>query len=124
MLTFVFLAALPLLNVAALNFGWELEQLTESEALSNAAYRFGEGSARAVEEDCRFIPGDDDWPSDEDWAALNTTLGGALLKPKPLGSVCYFGPDYDAARCAQLRQGWTSSKLQYVPLSLLIPNIL
>jgi hypothetical protein len=111
MLTLFFLAALPLVHVAALNFGWEREQLTESEALTDNAYRFGTANAKNVE-DCRFIPGDDEWPSDEDWAALNTTLGGALLRPKPLGSVCYFGPEYNAARCEQLRQGWTSSKLQ------------
>ncbi|KAH9905749.1 hypothetical protein F4778DRAFT_779140 [Xylariomycetidae sp. FL2044] len=49
--------------------------------------------------DCKVFPGDTSWPSASEWSSLNASLGGALLKPKPAASVCYEGPDFDAAQC-------------------------
>lgn len=119
MLSIVLVAFLLPFEITALNFDWERDQLTESVARTNSAVHFGTANAKAVE-GCRFIPGDDEWPSNEDWSAFNDTLSGALLRPKPLGSVCYAGPDYDAQRCAQLRQSWTNSKLQYISVYISI----
>ena len=99
----------------ALNFDWERDQLTEVEATSNRVTRFKYKDRSTVShEGCKVIPGDDDWPSEEDWASFNATLGGVLLKPKPLASVCYAGEGYDAARCNELKSSWAGMNLQYV----------
>nr|BAZ95824.1 oxidereductase, FAD binding domain cpaB [Curvularia pallescens] len=56
-------------------------------------------------ETCRCFPGDVCWPSDEQWAALNTTVGGRLIKTVPLGQPCH-GSDYDEAECKALASLW------------------
>ncbi|KAH3971739.1 hypothetical protein HBH70_139220 [Parastagonospora nodorum] len=99
-----------LTRVFAVDFDWEREQLTEDEALTNKAYCFGSANAAPTEE-CRSIPGDGDWPCVEDWSAFNKTLGGVLLKPRPLASVCYTGEDYNEQKCAQLKQSWARMNL-------------
>ena len=58
---------------------------------------------------CKCIPGDACWPKSADWASLNRTVGGRLMAPTPMGSVCH-APNYDAAACAALRQGWAASE--------------
>jgi hypothetical protein len=98
-------------KIFAVNFDWERDQLTESEALSNSVFRFGSSEA-ALRVGCRSVPGDDDWPSDEGWSAFNETLGGVLLKPQPLASVCYAGENYDQRKCEQLKQSWAGKSLQ------------
>lgn len=98
----------------ALNFGFEDVQLTEAETSDYPAIRFGGSGNPAPREDCRVIPGDANWPDDEDWAQFNETLGGVLLKPVPLATPCYSGPLYDAARCEQLKRGWSNIATQYV----------
>ncbi|KAF2849786.1 FAD-binding domain-containing protein, partial [Plenodomus tracheiphilus IPT5] len=100
-------------TISALNFDWERNQLTDIEAFSNSAIRFGSLESPVVEEqeECRIVPGDVDWPSETTWALLNDTLGGALLKPRPLASVCYYGADYNAAKCEQLRNNWKGMNL-------------
>jgi hypothetical protein len=99
-------------SASAVNFDWEKIQLTEAETQNYAAIRFGDSVTASSQRDCKIIPGDEDWPADTEWAKFNKTLGGALLKPLPLASVCYEGPQYDAARCQQLQRTWTSMNLQ------------
>jgi hypothetical protein len=101
-------------TVFAVNFDWERDQLTETEVLTNSAIHFGSLNATA-QDGCRNMPGDPAWPSASAWRAFNDTLGGVLLQPKPLGSVCYFGSGYNAQRCSQLQQSWTNGNLQYLP---------
>lgn len=49
---------------------------------------------------CKAFPGDPAWPSEEEWARLNRTLDGALLKPLPPAAVCYrTSPNFDQAAC-------------------------
>lgn len=57
---------------------------------------------------CRWIPGDETWPSSADWQALNATLGGRLIATIPQASVCHTTPytDYDEAACSALLQEW------------------
>lgn len=113
MLTTVFLLFLLIFRSIALNFDWEREQLTVAEAATNDVIRFGNSlGTTATPNGCRVIPGDSEWPSEDDWATFNETLGGALLKPKPPASVCYTGEDYSAAKCEQLRKSWTGMNLQ------------
>jgi len=107
-----FLCSLLAATALAFNFAFEDTQLTEAETLDYPAIRFGGPDNPAPREECRTIPGDDDWPSDAAWAQFNETLGGVLLKPAPLAAPCYEGPLYDAARCEQLKRSWSSIAMQ------------
>jgi hypothetical protein len=122
MLLITIFALTLLANVFAVNFDWERDQLTENETLTNKAIRFGSLDATPID-GCRNIPGDEDWPSEEDWSAFNQTLGGVLLKPKPLARVCYTGPSYNPHRCSQLQQSWAGMNLQYISLSQLFIQV-
>lgn len=58
---------------------------------------------------CKYLPGDDGWPSQSQWDQLNSTVGGRLIQTIPLGSVCHstgFG-NYDADACKALQDEWT-----------------
>lgn len=103
-----FLASIAL----AVNFDFENNQLTESDTVRFPAIRFGDDSQPSPQEECRYSPDDDDWPSDAEWQRLNATLGGVLLKPQPLAISCYAGPDYNAAKCSNLQSGWTNMAQQ------------
>lgn len=54
---------------------------------------------------CRYLPGDVEWPTDEDWSALNLTTGGRLIRGVPLAEACY-RPSLDEAQCATIRDNW------------------
>lgn len=59
---------------------------------------------------CKYIPGDNGWPSDTKWSQLNQTVGGRLIQTIPLGSVCHqtgFN-NYDADKCKAVQEEWTS----------------
>ncbi|KAK3347034.1 hypothetical protein B0T25DRAFT_584102 [Lasiosphaeria hispida] len=88
-------------------FPSELIQLTESDIGNFSALAFSDPSrvlAGSSAPQCRAWPGSGDWPSDGEWRQLNTSLGGALLRPVPVASACYKGENYDAARCRYLVQ--------------------
>jgi len=61
---------------------------------------------------CKYIPGDSQWPSDFDWGILEFFVGDSLIKPDPIGKVCYPGATYDAVRCADVLAKFTNSDLQ------------
>ena len=65
---------------------------------------------------CRYIPGDDGWPSQADWALLNNTVGGQLIATIPQASVCHTSPysDYNETECEALAAGWDLAKTLYV----------
>ena len=91
-----------LYSVSAVNFPYELAQLTESEVQKFPAIAFGNLSSSTDSYKglrCRVGPGDHDWPSDQEWAAFNQSLEGKLLKPVPPGAVCYPGSHYDKDKC-------------------------
>ena len=50
----------------------------------------------------RVRPGDADWPSDAVWAALNTEVGGNLIKVEPLLKPCLGDPK--SADCAAFKK--------------------
>lgn len=59
---------------------------------------------------CKVYPGDANWPSDEAWMMLNQATDNRLLiKPQPQASVCYNGPFYNEAKCAEITPVWGSS---------------
>jgi hypothetical protein len=100
-------------SALALSFDWERDQLSDEEAAPNDDIRFGSISAvAAAPNGCKVVPGDANWPSEEDWTSFNETLGGALLQPKPLASACYAGEDYSSAKCEQLKNNWAGMNLQ------------
>jgi hypothetical protein len=66
------------------------------------------------------VPTDDCWPSDADWASLNDTISGRLIKAVPPASVCYPAlPDYDAAACKLVLANWTTPEYHSLnPISI------
>jgi hypothetical protein len=66
---------------------------------------------REDEARCKVYPGDKAWPKSGEWAQLNKTLGGALIKAVPQASVCYFNGtrQHDEAACTKLAGNWTNS---------------
>ncbi|OIW25365.1 FAD-binding domain-containing protein [Coniochaeta ligniaria NRRL 30616] len=117
-------AFLGLLSTArCVNFPWESIQLRDEDVGGFSAIAFGDTSAPGTVSNssaCRAYPGSPDWPVDDDWARLNSSLDGALLKPTPPGAVCYPGPNYNFARCVSLLfTGGTSRFFIDDPLTVL-----
>nr|ABQ01445.1 isoamyl alcohol oxidase [Penicillium griseofulvum] len=59
---------------------------------------------------CRCMPGDSCWPSLDDWARFNTSIGGRLVDTQPLGQPCH-DPFYSASECRALREQWTNPEI-------------
>ncbi|KAI1811657.1 hypothetical protein GGS20DRAFT_578909 [Poronia punctata] len=57
---------------------------------------------------CKNFPGDRSWPTNRDWAQLNSTVGGRLRASHPLGSACH-DPEYVAETCENLKKTWAFS---------------
>lgn len=56
---------------------------------------------------CKAVPGTAEWPSSLEWAKLNTTVNGRLLKPGPPAAACHRDhPSYSLTACASLKVGW------------------
>jgi hypothetical protein len=53
----------------------------------------------------RYLPGDPEWPSDQDWAILNKTVGGNLIKGVPVAQPCY-GVEANKTECLQIQNEW------------------
>ncbi|PKS05905.1 hypothetical protein jhhlp_007736 [Lomentospora prolificans] len=66
---------------------------------------------------CKPIPGDEQWPAEASWGALNETLGGRLIATIPVGSVCHSGGDFDGhynvTECVILRSVWNYAQAHY-----------
>ncbi|KAI1098424.1 FAD-binding domain-containing protein [Jackrogersella minutella] len=88
-------------------------QLTRKEIGGFSAIEFGEDNLISLDNsntlDCKVFPGDEAWPSVAEWAQLNETIDGALLKPKPSAAACYQGLDFDETECMFLLTNATSS---------------
>ena len=70
---------------------------------------------------CKCLPGDDCFPSAEEWAALSDTLSSPLIvDQRPIGSTCYQGsPNFNADVCAQSFVDHSSSSfLSFNPATL------
>lgn len=123
LLSCALLAASPVAHAAVDLFDWEKIQLSDSSLHSLDKPRDLEGPfRRAVNSSCKVFPGDAAWPSDSQWAALNETVEGALIKSVPHASVCYEGPYYDEATCATITANWTNSYIHdNDPIEMLSP---
>lgn len=55
-------------------------------------------------------PEDSCWPGNDDWASLNATIDGRLIRTRPPASVCYESePDFDRAACDEVLSKWQLS---------------
>ncbi|KUJ21514.1 FAD-binding domain-containing protein [Mollisia scopiformis] len=102
-------------GVQCVNFPWESIQLTEADVGNFSDIAFGDrtklnASSPATTSACKAFPGSFDWPIDDEWNQLNSSLGGALLKPSPPAAVCYSGPQYDLNQCNYILQNASSSR--------------
>lgn len=53
------------------------------------------------------MPGTAEWPPAEEWALLNQTVKGRLLKPDPPAAVCHRDHSaYSLTACLSLKLGW------------------
>ncbi|KAK4119144.1 FAD-binding domain-containing protein [Parathielavia appendiculata] len=93
-------------EVVGKTFSYESIRLDPADSHDFPAIRFDNkaaGSPRTTTTArCRAWPGSNDWPSDSEWQQLNTSLGGALLKPLPPASACYQGDQYNESTCRWL----------------------
>ncbi|OTB01910.1 hypothetical protein M426DRAFT_47885, partial [Hypoxylon sp. CI-4A] len=87
------------------NFAYEDDQLTEADIGNFSAIAFGNTSTATPlynVADCRAYPGSESWPSEAEWAQLNATLQGALIRATPPAAVCYNGTSMNSAQCSYL----------------------
>lgn len=66
-------------------------------------------------DNCKVFPGDAQWPSDEDWEALDSATTSPLLKPLPQAHICYSngtGIAVDNATCQAVTDSWTDPFFQ------------
>lgn len=54
---------------------------------------------------CRYLPEDSHWPTEEDWSQLNKTIEGRLIRGVPLAQSCH-PPGLDKAACAKIQNEW------------------
>lgn len=74
-------------------------------------------AAAGLNQSCKSIPGDAAWPTQQEWASLNTTVGGRLIATVPLSSVCHdegqFAAAFNQTACDSLQTLWDLSQVQY-----------
>lgn len=60
---------------------------------------------------CYPLPGDEEWPSIDDWDQLNATTNGRLIRGTPLAASC-FTPNLDEAACNETKRLWTDISIR------------
>ena len=59
---------------------------------------------------CKAVPWSKDWPTEREWAKLNFTLSGKLIKPIPPGGVCHpTYPTFDPIACPAVVSAWRTN---------------
>ncbi|KAF7910257.1 hypothetical protein EAE99_011304 [Botrytis elliptica] len=62
---------------------------------------------------CKITPADASWPSSADWAALNTSISGTLIKTLPPASSCYTGNPFNSTQnCSSVKTNWALASWQ------------
>ncbi|KAM4067300.1 FAD binding domain-containing protein [Hirsutella rhossiliensis] len=104
-----------------------LVALASAVLAGSAKAQIADGSTAQAPENCRCVPGQPCWPSNEAWAAFNTTVGGNLIKSVPLAQSCY-GDSRDVGQCEKAEEMWTNDAFQtaqplgrYYPLNMTCP---
>lgn len=56
---------------------------------------------------CKTSPHDANWPSVQEWASLNQSIQGTLLKTIPVSSSCYPGNPFGSSHeCSDVKDHW------------------
>ncbi|KAK4450463.1 putative fad binding domain-protein [Podospora aff. communis PSN243] len=103
------LAVTLLFSAARAALDFESVLLTDEHTKAFPSVDFAKGEGKLTPAQCKAWPGGEDWPSDSEWNSLNATLAGGLLKPTPPSTVCYQGPNYNAAQCSYLLTNATNN---------------
>jgi hypothetical protein len=74
-------------------------------AILTIDFAFQAAAAPQLSRSYRYLPGDPEWPSDQDWAILNQTVGGKLIRGVPLAQSCY-GTEVNETECLKIRDVW------------------
>lgn len=72
------------------------------------AYRGAAGASiiQRAASSCRHVPGGDaEWPPQDAWHRLNSTVSGRLIATVPVAHVCH-SPDFSPAGCSKVRELW------------------
>lgn len=91
-------------------------QLTREDVGDFSGIAFGHVDDRNLvkpDPECRYLPGDQGWPSSSEWSRFNASIDGALLKPEPAAAACYPGPGHDEERCRFLVERAASVRCTY-----------
>ncbi|ETS77837.1 hypothetical protein PFICI_09899 [Pestalotiopsis fici W106-1] len=86
--------------------------LLSAVAIAAATVASAQESYPVIGGDCKVFPGDAAWPSDAEWASLNETVSGRLVKTVPLGSPCH-DPNYNATLCEELKDEWLMEPIHF-----------
>ncbi|OTA53870.1 FAD binding domain-containing protein [Hypoxylon sp. EC38] len=103
------------------SFLWIISAWQITLASPNPSQHFGslEHQVQNNVSRCRCFPGEECWPSSQEWAEFNRTLNGKLIATIPIASVCHndsFAP-YDEEACERLRSVWDYPETHYVTSS-------
>lgn len=64
-------------------------------------------AAILAKQNCRATPSDASWPSTEEWASLNASIDGTLLRTVPAASSCWPGNPFGSKLdCEDVSNGW------------------
>jgi hypothetical protein len=59
---------------------------------------------------CKVTPDSPQWPAESEWAALNATVQGRLMKPLAPAAACHPGqPNYSPETCEEINSGWKNT---------------
>ena len=71
----------------------------------------GLASALTHNPKCKTAPGTASWPAENEWASLNRSISGHLIKTIPPGAVCHpTQPNFNILNCPTVQAGWLTSK--------------
>jgi hypothetical protein len=75
--------------------------------LKHAFLVFILSSVSLAEPECKNHPLDANWPSIDDWSALNRSIDGALIQTNPVASSCYEKSPFDSTTsCDEVQENW------------------
>ncbi|KAH8697804.1 hypothetical protein BGW36DRAFT_397449 [Talaromyces proteolyticus] len=78
--------------------------------LNTATYLNWANAASNSTRHCKPLPSSPDWPSLDQWHALNQSVSGRLHAPVPAGSVCHPGqPGFSNTSCTTVQTQWSNS---------------
>ncbi|KAI8633358.1 FAD binding domain protein [Xylariaceae sp. FL1651] len=82
-------------------------------------------AATVLGQQCKNIPGDANWPSQDQWASLNKTIGGKLIATVPLASVCHSEGTFarlNESACDTLKGQWDYSEVHFETPASVMPG--